>query len=110
MHDWPRMLDDLTGGSFAKRVIDIWPVGEDLVVARMSRPKMTIGDVYHHGSGVVVHRLADRAIVEGFDIQARPSSEPAGACRRRARRRDDVLSATPNCLIESEVALRGCSS
>jgi hypothetical protein len=29
---------------------------------------MTIGDVRHQGSSVVVYRLADGVIVEGFDI------------------------------------------
>ena len=61
------MLDDLTDGTFNKRAVDIWPVGEDLVVAHVE-VEMTIGGVRHHGSSVVVYRLADRVIIEGFDI------------------------------------------
>jgi uncharacterized protein len=64
---WPRMLDDLTGGTFTKRAVDIWPVGEDLVVAHVE-VEMTIDDVRHAGSSVVVYRLMDGGIVEGFDI------------------------------------------
>jgi hypothetical protein len=64
--DLPRMLDDVTGGTFTKRAVDIWPVGEDLVVAHVE-VDMTIGDV-RHGSSVVVYRLVDGLIVEGFDI------------------------------------------
>jgi hypothetical protein len=44
LKDWPRMLDDLTDGTFNKRAVDIWPVGEDLVVAHLEI-EMTIGDV-----------------------------------------------------------------
>jgi hypothetical protein len=67
LKDWPRMLDDLTDGTFDKRVVDIWPLGEDLVVAHVEI-EMTIGDVRHQGSSVVVYRLADGVIIEGFDI------------------------------------------
>jgi uncharacterized protein len=67
LQDWPRMLDDLTDGTFNKRAVDIWPVGEDLVVAHFEI-EMTIGDVRHQGSSVVVYRLADGVIIEGFDI------------------------------------------
>jgi hypothetical protein len=67
LNDWPRMLDDLTDGTFNKRAVDIWPVGDDLVVAHIE-VEMTIGDVRHHGSSVVVYRLADGVIIEGFDI------------------------------------------
>ena len=66
-NDWPRMLDDLTDGTFNKRAVDIWPVGEDLVVAHFE-VEMTIGDVRHQGNSVVVYRLADGGIIEGFDI------------------------------------------
>lgn len=65
--DLPRMLDDLTGGTFTKSAVDIWPVGEDLVVVHIE-VEMAIGDVHHRGSSVVVYRLADGLIVEGFDI------------------------------------------
>ena len=67
INDWPRMLDDLTDGTFNKRSVDIWPVGDDLVVAHIEL-EMTIGDDRHQGSSVVVYRLADGVIVEGFDI------------------------------------------
>ena len=67
LKDWPRMLDDLTDGTFKKRAVDIWSVGEDPVVAHLEI-EMTIGDVRHQGSSVVVYRLADGVIIEGFDI------------------------------------------
>jgi uncharacterized protein len=67
MNEWPKMLDDLTAGTFNKRAVDIWPVGEDLVVAHIE-VEMTIGDVRHQGRSVVVYRLADGVIIQGFDI------------------------------------------
>ena len=67
VNHWPRMLDELTGGTFNMRAVDIWPVGEDLVVAHVE-VEMTIGDIRHQGSSVVVYRLADGVIIEGFDI------------------------------------------
>jgi hypothetical protein len=65
--DWPRILDDLSEGTFSKSGVDVWPVGEDLVVAHVE-VDMTIGDVRHLGSSVVVYRLVDGVITEGFDI------------------------------------------
>jgi hypothetical protein len=66
-HDWSRMLDDLTDGTFNKRAVDIWPVGENLVVAHID-VEMTIGNARHQGSTVVVYRLAGGVVIEGFDI------------------------------------------
>jgi hypothetical protein len=48
INDWPRMLEDLTDGTFNNRAVDTWPVGEDLVVAHIE-VEMTIGDVRHQG-------------------------------------------------------------
>jgi hypothetical protein len=67
MTDVPRMLDDLTGGTFSKRVVDVWPVGTDLVVAHVE-VDMTIDGVQHSGSSVLVYRLAHGRVVEAFDI------------------------------------------
>ena len=63
----PKMLDDLTSGSFSKRVIDVWPVGNDLVVAHVE-VEMTLDGVHHAGSSVIVYRVAGGVVVEGFDI------------------------------------------
>jgi ketosteroid isomerase-like protein len=65
--DVPRMLDELTGGTFCKRVEIVWPVGDDLVVAHVE-VEMTIDGVHHEGSSVIVYRIADGRVVEGFDI------------------------------------------
>jgi ketosteroid isomerase-like protein len=65
--EWPRMLDQLTGGTFTKRVVDVWAVGDDLVVAHVE-VDMTIAGEHHHGSSVVVYRVAEGLVIEGFDI------------------------------------------
>ena len=67
MIDVPKMLDELTGGTFSKRVVDVWPVGSDLVVAHVE-VEMTIDGVHHAGSSVIVYRVAGGMVVEGFDI------------------------------------------
>jgi hypothetical protein len=67
MTDVPKMLDDLTGGTFSKRVVDVWPVGSDLIVAHVE-VEMVIDGVQHAGSSVIVYRVADGMVVEGFDI------------------------------------------
>jgi ketosteroid isomerase-like protein len=70
VEEWPKMLDELTGRTFTKRVVDVWPVGDDLVVAHVE-VDMTIAGQHHQGSSVVVYRLAGGLVSEGFDI---PSS------------------------------------
>ena len=35
-NDWVKMRDESTGGTFKQRVVDVWPVGEDLLLC-MSR-------------------------------------------------------------------------
>ena len=67
MTDVPKLLDDLTGGTFSKRVVDVWPIGNDLVVAHVE-VEMAIDGIHHAGSSVVVYRVADGMVVEGFDI------------------------------------------
>ena len=67
LNDWVRMRDQSTGGTFKQRVLDIWPVGNDLVVAHVE-VDMTIGDVRHQGTSVLVYRLVGGVVVEGFDI------------------------------------------
>ena len=67
MSDWPQFLYDLTGGSFAKRLINMWAVGVDLVVAHFE-VDMTIDGVHRQGSTVVVYRLGEGGVIEGFDI------------------------------------------
>ncbi len=67
MNDWPRLLDELTGGTFTKHVLDVWPLGDDIVVAHVA-VEMTMDGVHHEGSSAVVYRLADGVVVEGFDI------------------------------------------
>jgi hypothetical protein len=67
MVEVPQMLAALTAGTFSKRVIDVWPVGSDLAVAHVD-VEMTIDGVEHSGSSVIVYRLADGKVVEGFDI------------------------------------------
>lgn len=67
VNDWVRMRDQSTGGTFTQRVMDIWPVGDDLVVAHVE-VDMTIDDVRHQGPSVLVYRLAGGVIIEGFDI------------------------------------------
>jgi hypothetical protein len=67
VHDWPRMLDELTGGTFAKRLVDVWSIGPDLAVAHVE-VTMTIGGEQHNGSSVVVYRIAEGVVVEAFDI------------------------------------------
>jgi hypothetical protein len=54
-------------GSFHQRAAAIWPLGDDLVVAHME-VAMTIDDIPHQGSSVLVYRVANGAVVEGFDI------------------------------------------
>jgi len=65
--EWPEMLDEMTAGTFRKHLADVWPVGDDLVVAHVE-VEMTIGDEHHAGASVVVYRIADGTVVEGFDI------------------------------------------
>jgi hypothetical protein len=67
MDDWPLFLHDLTGGSFAKRLINLWAVGVDLVVAHFE-VDMTIDGAHRQGSTVVVYRLGEGGVIEGFDI------------------------------------------
>ena len=67
MVEVPQMLADLTDGTFAKRVIDVLPVGRDLAVAHVE-VEMTIEGVEHSGSSVIVYRVAGGKVVEGFDI------------------------------------------
>ena len=67
MKDWPQFLHDLTGGSFAKRLINTWAVGVDLVVAHFE-VDMTIDGVHRQGSTVVVYRLGEGGVIEAFDI------------------------------------------
>jgi hypothetical protein len=67
VEEWPKMLHELTGGTFTKRLVDVWPVGDDLVVAHVE-VAMTIAGEHHQGSSVVVYRLADGVVSEGFDI------------------------------------------
>ena len=67
MTEWPKTLDDLTGGTFSARIADVWPVGIDLVVAHIE-VEMTIEGVHHAGSSVQVVRVADGRVVEMFDI------------------------------------------
>lgn len=67
MNDWPKMLDEATGGTFKKRLVDVWTVGNDLVVAHVE-VEMTIDGVQRKGSSVVVYRVLDGAVIEGFDI------------------------------------------
>jgi hypothetical protein len=67
MHNWPQFLNDLTAGTFAKRLVNIWPVGDDLAVAHFE-VEMTIDGTHRKGSAVVVYRLADGRVTEGFDI------------------------------------------
>jgi len=64
---WPTMLEQLTSGTFHKQLMDVWPVGEDLVVAHVE-VEMTMNGVRRAGSTVVVYRVADGVVVEGFDI------------------------------------------
>jgi hypothetical protein len=65
--EWPKVLDELTGSTFQKRVVDVWPVGDDLVVAHVE-VDMTIAGVNHRGSSVVVYRVRNGEVAEGFDI------------------------------------------
>jgi len=65
--EWPTMLEQLTSGTFHKQLVDVWPVGEDLVVAHVE-VEMTMNGVRRAGSTVVVYRVADGVVVEGFDI------------------------------------------
>jgi hypothetical protein len=67
MNEWGRIRDEFTGGTFKQQAVDIWPVGDDLVVAHVE-VDMTIGDVRHQGTSVLVYRLAGGVIIEGFDI------------------------------------------
>jgi hypothetical protein len=67
LRDLPRMLDEVTSGTFSKRLTDVWAVGDDLVVAHVE-VTMTIGGEDHNGSSVVVYRIAGGVVVEGFDI------------------------------------------
>ena len=67
MIDWPKMLNDLTGGTFSTRIVDVWPVGFDLVVAHVE-VEMSIEGVHHAGSAVSVCRVAGERVVEMFDI------------------------------------------
>jgi uncharacterized protein len=67
MVEWPKVLDDLTGGSFTRRLVEVWPVGDDLVVAHVE-VAMTIDGVLREGSSVVVYRIANGTVIEGFDI------------------------------------------
>jgi hypothetical protein len=67
MTEWPKMLDDLTGGTFSKRIVDVWPVGGDLVVAHVE-VELSMEGVHHAGSAVTVCRVADGRVVEVFDI------------------------------------------
>jgi len=60
------MLDEVTSGTFSKRLTDVWAVGDDLVVAHVE-VTMTIGGKDHNGSSVVVYRIAGGVVVEGFD-------------------------------------------
>ena len=65
--EWPKMLDEMMGGTFSKRVAGIWPVGDDMVVAHIEI-EMTVDGVHREGSGVMVYRVADGAVTEVFDI------------------------------------------
>ena len=65
--DWPTMLDEVTGGTFSKRIVDVWPIGSDLVVAHLE-VAMSVEGVDHAGSAVTVCRVADGRVVEVFDI------------------------------------------
>ena len=64
--DWPKMLDEVTGGTL-KRIVDVWPIGSDLVVAHLE-VAMSVEGVDHAGSAVTVCRVADGRVVEVFDI------------------------------------------
>jgi ketosteroid isomerase-like protein len=63
----PEMLHQLTGGTFRSELIDVWAVGDDLAEAHI-KVAMDIDGEHHGGSTVVVYRIADGIIVEGFDI------------------------------------------
>ena len=67
MIEVPRMLDELTGGTFSTSVVDVWPVGSDLVVAHVE-VEMSIDGVRHAGRSVIVCRVADGMVGEWFDI------------------------------------------
>ena len=64
---WPKLLEELTDGTFAKRPVEVWPAGPDLVVAHLE-VDMTINGERRAGATVVVYRVANGIIVEGFDI------------------------------------------
>jgi uncharacterized protein len=70
MNDWITMRDDATGGTFRQRPVEFWSLAEDLVAVHVD-VEMSIGGVRHSGSSVVVYRLADGLVVEGFDIPSR---------------------------------------
>jgi hypothetical protein len=64
---WLNLRRAATGDSFRQRAAAIWPLGDDLVVAHVE-VAMTENDVPRQGSSVVVYRVADGAVIEGFDI------------------------------------------
>jgi uncharacterized protein len=70
MNDWITMRDDATGGTFRQRPVEIWSLGDDLVAVHVE-VEMSIGGTPRTGSSVVVYRLADGLVVEGFDIPSR---------------------------------------
>jgi hypothetical protein len=67
LKDWIKMRDDATGGTFKQRAVDIWPIADDLVAVHVD-VEMSVGDAPRRGSSVVVYRLANGLVVEGFDI------------------------------------------
>jgi hypothetical protein len=76
---WLDLRRAATRDTFRQRAAAIWPLGDDLVVAHVE-VAMTVDDMPRQGSSVVVYRVADGAVVEGFDI---PSASLFGEAERR---------------------------
>jgi hypothetical protein len=62
---WLNIHEGATG--LRQRAAAIWPLGDDLVVAHVE-VAMTGDNVPRQDDSVVVYRLADGAVIEGFDI------------------------------------------